>query len=145
VISEPPSSSAGGYALGEPAQADNGQVQATVFDFKQPIGADVPTAGAAGTVWAGADVQVCVSATAIFDVSVSQTPWQLYSPVAPPATPSVVSDGRFPQPGYPSDHRRLHAGQCARGWIVFSLAVGVRPTAIRYAPTGATPVTWELP
>ena len=145
AASPSPSPTGAGFALGDPAQADNGQVQATVFDYKQPIAPDVPTSAPGGNVWGAADVQVCVAATAIFDVSVSKTPWQLYSPDAPPATPALIADSRFPQPGYPADHRRLHAGQCVRGWIVFTVGTGVRPTVIKYAPTGATPVSWNLP
>jgi hypothetical protein len=134
-----------GHRFGETAPADNGQVQATVLEYRQPVAPDVPTTGPSGNAWGAADVQVCVSSTAIFDVTVSPTPWEAISPDAPPAPPSLVTDGRFPQPAYPTDHRRVPPGDCVRGWIVFMVPVGSKPTSITYAPPGATPVSWVLP
>jgi hypothetical protein len=133
-----------GHRLGETVPADNGQVQATVLEYQQPVAPDVPTTGPSGNVWGAANVQLCVSSTAIFDVSVSPTPWEVISPGSPPATPSLASDDRFPQPAYPSDHRRVHPGDCIRGWIVFVVPAGARPTTITYAPPGAAPVSWSL-
>jgi hypothetical protein len=146
AASSPTASPTGaGHRFGETAPADNGQVQATVLEYRQPVAPDVPTTGPAGNVWGAADVQLCVSSTAIFDISVSPTPWELISPDGPPAPPTLVIDGRFPQPAYPTDHRPVHPGDCVRGWIVFVVPVGAKPTAITYAPPGATPVAWVLP
>jgi len=127
-----------GVPLGHPAQADNGQVQATVFGYREPL------TGPAGSAWGGADVQVCVQKTTIFDVSVSRGPWQLATSGGHVVTPTQVSDDRFPQPPYPTDHRRLHPGDCARGWIVFALPADGRAAAVQYAPTGAPPVRWNV-
>jgi len=136
----PPSPSPPTYQLGHPAQADNGQVAATVFAYRQPAGP--PTAGDA--VWGAADVQVCVQPNAIFDVSVSRGPWQLLSRSGHAIPPSLASDAGFPQPPYPVDHRQLKSGECVRGWIAFPVPTGERPTAVRYAPSGAQPVIWAV-
>jgi hypothetical protein len=128
-----------GVPLGRSAQADNGQVLATVFGYRQPL------TGPAGSVWSGADVQVCVQQSAIFDVSVSRGPWQLLTGDGHTVSPTLQVDGRFPQPPYPTDHRRLHPGDCVRGWIVFALTPGARAAAVQYAPSGAAPVSWQVP
>jgi len=85
-----------------------------------------------------------VQKTTIFDVSVSRGPWQLATSGGHVVTPTQVSDDRFPQPPYPTDHRRLHPGDCARGWIVFALPADGRAAAVQYAPTGAPPVRWNV-
>jgi hypothetical protein len=121
------SPSPAGPALGQPTQADNGQVEATVYAYRQ----------------GAADVQVCVVPTAIFDVTISRGPWLLLLSGGATVAPKVAG-ADAPQPGYPTDHRRLAPGQCVRGWLVFPLPSGGPPVAIQYAPTGAHPVTWLL-
>jgi hypothetical protein len=138
--SPPPSPSPPGFPMGQAAQADNGQVQATVFEYRQPVPGDAP----AGSAWGGADVSVCVQKTAIFDVSVSRGPWLLLLRDGHATSPTLSVDGRFPQPAYPTEHRRLHPGDCVRGWIVFAVPAGGRPAAVQYAPTGAQPVNWTI-
>ena len=136
AASVPPSPSPPAVPLGHPAQADNGQVQATVFGYRAPL--------AAGSTWAGADVQVCVDKATIFDVSVSRAPWQLVTADGRTVDASLTGDGRFPQPAYPTDHRRLHPGDCVRGWIAFALPSGGQAASVQYAPTGAPPVRWTV-
>ena len=123
-----------GPPLGRPARADNGQVEATVFGYRGP----------AGTGWAAADVQVCVLASAIFDVTVSQGPWLLVFADGPGTPPSPARDAGLPQPAYPTEHRRLHPGECVRGWLAFPVPAERRPVAVQYSPTGADPITWPL-
>ena len=132
----PPSPPPSGVPLGHPALADNGQVQATVFGYRTPL--------AAGTTWGGADVQVCVDKATIFDVSISRAPWQLVTSAGQTVNASLTGDGRFPQPAYPTDHRRLHPGDCVRGWIAFALPSGGQAASVQYAPTGAPPVRWTV-
>jgi hypothetical protein len=132
----PASPTPSGVALGRPAQADNGQVQATVFGYRAPL--------PAGTGWGAADVQVCVDQTTIFDVSVSRAPWQLVTADGRTVDASLTADARFPQPAYPTDHRRLHPGDCVRGWIVFALPSGGQAAAVQYAPAGAPAVRWTV-
>jgi hypothetical protein len=129
-----------GYLLGQPATADNGQVTATVFGYRQPAAPGGPS----GATWAGAEVQVCVQHSAIFDVSISRGPWVLLSREGRtvPATPT--DDAEFPQPAYPTDHRRLHPGDCVRGWVVFALPANEKPAAVQYAPAGAQPINWGV-
>jgi hypothetical protein len=117
-----------GPVLGRPAPANNGQVEATVYEYRQ----------------GAADVQVCVVRTAIFDVTISRGPWQLLLPGGPALAPTPAPGPGAPQPGYPTDHRRVAPGECVRGWLVFPLPSGAAPVAIQYAPTGAQPVTWVL-
>ena len=136
----PASPSPAGYPLGQPAQADNGQVEATVFEYRQPAAPGGPS----GAQWAAIDAQVCVHQAAIFDVTVSQLPWLLISADGQAISPARSEDARFPQPAYPTDHRRLHPKDCARGWIVFAVPAGTRPVAVRYAPSGAPPVNWAV-
>jgi hypothetical protein len=123
-----------GPPLGTAATADNGQVQATVYGFRT-----VP-----GTGWAGADVQVCVVKTAIFDVTVSQGPWLLLlaDQAGTPASPAP--DGTLPQPPYPTDHRRIPPGGCVRGWLGFAVPAGTTPIAVQYSPAGADAITWSV-
>lgn len=123
-----------GPPLGTPARADNGQVEATVFGYQPPR----------GTPWAAADVQVCVVSTGIFDVTISQGPWLLLLAGGPgtPATPAPT--GTVPQPAYPTDHRRLHPGDCVRGWLAFSVPDSGQPIAVQYTPTGADPISWPI-
>jgi hypothetical protein len=124
----------GGPPLGQAATADNGQVQATVFGYRGPD----------GTGWAAADVQVCAVSTGIFDVTVSQGPWLLLLAAGPGTPASPAPAGTVPQPGYPTDHQRLHPGQCVRGWIGFAVPAGARPLAVQYNPTGADPISWPV-
>jgi hypothetical protein len=128
------------YLLGQPANADNGQVTATVFGYRQPAAPGGPS----GSTWGGADVQVCVQHTAIFDVSISRGPWLLLSREGRTITASLTDDPGFPQPAYPADHRRLHPGDCVRGWVVFAVPAGGRPAAVQYAPAGAQPINWGV-
>jgi len=136
----PASPSPPGNPLGQPATADNGQVTATVFSFRQPAAPDGPNGG----TWAGADVQVCVQHTAIFDVSISRGPWLLLSREGRTATASLTDDPAFPQPAYPADHRRLHPGDCVRGWVVFAVPAGEHAAAVQYAPSGTQPINWGV-
>jgi hypothetical protein len=123
-----------GPPLGSPAKANNGQVEATVFGYRPPR----------GTRWAGADVQVCVVRTAIFDVTVSQGPWLLLLADGPGTAASPAPADAVPQPAYPTDHRRVHPGECVRGWIAFPVPAGGRPVAVQYSPAGADPVSWPV-
>ena len=100
--------------------------------------------GPAGTGWAAADVQVCVLASAIFDVTVSQGPWLLVFADGPGTPPSTAPQAGLPQPAYPAEHRRLHPGGCVRGWLAFPVPAQRRPVAVQYSPTGADPITWPL-
>jgi hypothetical protein len=124
-----------GPALGRPARADNGQVEATVFSFRPAPG---------GTGWAAADVQVCAVHSAIFDVTVSQGPWLLLLSPGPGTPASTPPDGTLPQPGYPAGYRHLHPGDCLRGWLGFAVPSGSRPIAVQYAPSGADPISWPV-
>jgi hypothetical protein len=136
----PPGPSPPGLALGQSAQANNGQVQATVFAYKRPVGADPP----AGTTWAAADVKVCAQPTSIFDVSISRGPWLMLGADNRPIPASLTADSRFPQPAYPTTHRQLHPGDCVRGWIAFAVPAGTQPLAVQYAPADTQPVNWSL-
>ena len=133
AASAPASPASTGPALGASAQADNGQVEATVYGYREQPG-----------VWGAADVQVCVVRTAIFDVTVSQGPWQVLLSDGSALTPKLAGDSRAPQPGYPTDHRRVAPGQCIRGWLVFPAPANGRPVAVQYTPAGARPLTWAL-
>jgi hypothetical protein len=122
-----------GPPLGQPAKADNGQVEATVFAFR-PVGAG----------WGAADVQVCVVANAIFDVTVSQGPWLLLLADGPGTPASPAPAGTLPQPAYPTDHRRIPPGGCVRGWLGFAMPAGARALAVQYSPAGAAPISWPV-
>jgi hypothetical protein len=123
-----------GPPLGTAARADNGQVEATVFAYRPPR----------GTPWAAADVQVCVVSTAIFDVTISQGPWLLLLADGPGTPPTPAPPGTVPQPAYPTDHRRLHPGECVRGWLSFAVPDGGRPVAVQYSPAGADALSWPI-
>src|SRR3982751_3634271 len=97
-----------------------------------------------GGSWGGADVQVCVQHSAIFDVSISRGPWVLLTRDGKTVPASVTDDPAFPQPTYPADHRRLHPGDCVRGWVVFALPDNERAVAVQYAPSGAQPINWAV-
>jgi hypothetical protein len=132
------STPAGAYQVGKSAVANNGQVGATVFEYRQPTGTGAPS----GTVWGAADVQICVQRSALFDVSVSRGPWQVVPATGQPIPARVTADAGLPEPAYPTDHRRLGPGQCVRGWIGFAVPGGQRPVAVQYAPPGAPAVSW---
>jgi hypothetical protein len=123
-----------GPPLGQSATANNGQVQATVFGYREP--------GKNG--WAAADVQVCAVATGIFDVTVSQGPWLLLLSCGPGTPASPAPADALPQPGYPTGYQRLQPGKCVRGWIGFPVPAGARPVAVQYSPSGADPISWAV-
>lgn len=128
------------YLLGQPATADNGQVTATVFAY-QPLAAQgAPNGGS----WAGADVQVCVQHSTIFDVTISRGPWVLLTKENHTVTATLTDDPGFPQPAYPADHRRVHPGDCVRGWVVFAVPANEHAAAVQYAPAGAAPINWTV-
>jgi hypothetical protein len=131
------SASPTGPTLGRSVTADNGQVEATVFEYRQPVGD-----ASSGSVRGAADVQVCVVSSAIFNVTISQGPWLVVLPDG--STVGSGQSGDAPQPGYPTDHRRLAPGQCIRGWLVFALPSPARPVAVWYAPTGSRPISWPV-
>ena len=132
------SAPAGAYQLGKAAAANNGQVSATVFEYRQPVGTGAPS----GTAWGAADVQICIQKSTLFDVSVSRGAWQVLPATGQPIEARMGADTGFPQPAYPTDFKRLAPGQCVRGWIGFAIPGGQRPVAVQYAPSGAAPVSW---
>ena len=138
AVPSPSSPAAPTYPVGRSAPADNGQVSATVFEYRQPAAAGAP----GGTVWGAADVQVCILRTALFDVTVSRAPWQLLTAGGRTIAAWPTAEPGLPQPAYPTDYRRLAPGECVRGWIGFLVPNGQHPVAAQYAPPGAQPVTW---
>jgi hypothetical protein len=137
-----PSPTPSGHPPGARVTANNGLVEATVFGYQQPTatGAAAPEQG--GYVWGAVDAQACASATDLFNVTVSSTPWQLRYADGSQITPSKAADPQFPQPLYPSTQTSLAPGACVRGWIVFAVPANTDPMLIRYAPRDATPVDW---
>jgi hypothetical protein len=128
------------YLMGQPAAADNGQVTATVFAYQPLAVQGAPNGGS----WGGADVQVCVQHSAIFDVSISRGPWVLLTKEGHTVTATLTDDPGFPQPVYPADHRRVHPGDCVRGWVAFAVPASEHPAAVQYAPPGAQPINWTV-
>jgi hypothetical protein len=131
-------------APGQSAQADNGQVTATMYEYRQPVATNGPPAGPSASGWAAADVQVCVLSSSIFDVSVSRDPWQVRTQDGRVVSATLLSDNRFPQPSYPTEHRRLRPGECLRGWVVFPVPDTTSPTAVEYAPPGGQATAWTV-
>lgn len=131
-------------ALGD--EVDLTALKVTVFDYKKDLkGADGSTPEE-GNRWDAALVKACnVSLTeddgrdliANFDV------WGL----------NDSDDGRFgeldltpspaPEPQWQS-FKKLNAGQCAKGWVVFDLPDDAAPTSVVYSFNSEDQATWAL-
>lgn len=122
-------------ALGQTQTQEAGEytVRVTAFTYRQPLPADdQPTRK--GYTYAGADVRVCLTKGP--NGTVSWDPWHLVFADATTIEPvSSWSDEIFQVPLYPGFDRPLPRGRCVRGWIVFEVPKGKRPTGINYEPT----------
>lgn len=109
-----------------------GLVKATVHAYQQPTAKSAPRPEEPGYVWAAVDVEVCPVETN----TVSRSPWHLLYADNTTAEPSNIGYRQFPKPEYPWDDREVAAGRCIRGWIVFEVPAGKRPTVVQYQPSG---------
>jgi hypothetical protein len=76
-------------------------------------------------------------------VSFSSQPWTVDYANDTEAQPiGEWWDGEFAQPLYPAD-RRVAAGQCVRGWIMFKPLKG-KATQVAYAPESGEPAFWRI-
>jgi hypothetical protein len=129
------------HRLGEKVQAGNGFLEMTVYAYRQPAAPGAPTEQP-GLAWGAVDVQACSSASSIFAVSVSETPWSLVYADGTAVSPTAADRAQLPQPAYPTTPRSLQPGECLRGWIVFAVPAGTVPQWVRYAPPDAAPLNW---
>ncbi|GLY85698.1 hypothetical protein [Actinoallomurus iriomotensis] len=92
----------------------------------------------------GIDARVCVTAASGGAVPLSQQPWTVDYADDTQAEPITEWwDGEFSVPLYPAE-RKVAAGHCVRGWIVFKPLKG-RATTVSYAPGSGEPAFWRIP
>jgi hypothetical protein len=93
----------------------------------------------------GIEIRVCLKA-APGAITVSQAPWAIdYADDTSQDKPiSEYWDGEFSVPLYPVE-RRLVAGQCVRGWIMYK-PFKSKPVRVSYAAGGTgLPESWRIP
>jgi hypothetical protein len=117
-------------------------VEATAFEYKQPSVTAGPS-GPAGYTWGSADVQVCTLASAKTNVTVDWKTWSLRFADNSVVPANDKNDDAFPRPEYPFTSQPLAAGQCARGWITFSVPANSKPTTVQYQPHGFL-ASWKV-
>ena len=91
----------------------------------------------------GADVRLCITkADQVVDVSFIA--WQIVNADETTSDPEIsFSTDAFSVPLYPMD-RRMTAGECARGWIMFKPGSST-PVRVTYAGGTMTPMSWRIP
>lgn len=117
-------------------------VEATAFEYKQPSVTAGPS-GPAGYTWGSANVQVCTLAGAKTNVTVDWKTWSLRFADNSVVPANDKNDDAFPRPEYPFASQPLAAGQCARGWITFSVPANNKPTTVQYQPHGFL-ASWKV-
>lgn len=144
-----PSPTGGGQAahrLGERVVSVDGTVDMTVFAYKQPVAKSAPPPdGEKGYVWGAAEVRVCVRQPSDPPVGVSEGPWSVVYTDGAIVEPSSSKYDSFPRPEYPVvGDRIIRPGRCVRGWIVFPVPAGKRPSLVEYAPESEPlPMSWR--
>lgn len=139
VTTAPPAPTAA--RLGGKLLAADGQVEATVLAYRQPVAKDAPEPDEPGMVWGAAQIQVCAKAA----TSVSRFVWKLAYADGGLIEPSGTGYESFPSPEYPWEPHPLAAGRCAKGWVVFAVPPKSRPEFVQYLPEGnAMPMEWRV-
>lgn len=128
------------------AQTTSGEgvvIRATAYRYRR-LHSTVPAPH--GRIYAGADVKACVvKAPAGKTVGVSWMPWTLGFADDSSVDPvSEWSPDTFDVHLYPADDRPLRPGQCMRGWVLYSLRKGERPTTVSYEPQSSSPAAWRI-
>jgi hypothetical protein len=137
-------------ATGQPQvhDADGYKVAVTVHRYRQPLPSqDRPSR--AGYTYAGVDVRLCVKASpGSAAVSLSADPWSLRYGDDTSVEPALADADMFSVALYPQEPKAIPVGDCARGWVVFEVPAGKRPTQAVYTPTGtdapAVPLRWAI-
>lgn len=110
---------------------------ATAYAYRQPVATTAPKPDQPGYEWGAADIKVCAGSGAGDSqqgITVTRGPWSLVYADATQAQPSNTGYNAFPKPEYPWDDHPLPWTRCIRGWIVFPVPAGKRPTMVEYAP-----------
>lgn len=100
-----------------------------------------------GFEFGGADTRLCVVKTdGNRNAGISWGPWSLG--FADDTTIDPVSSWSaewFSVPLYPATAKMVRPGHCIRGWILFEVPKGKRPTRIAYSPdSAANPTEWAI-
>lgn len=97
-----------------------------------------------GYVWAGVNAKTCITTNSTGKkIPVTFYPWSLQFADDTKIGPATQwSEDQFTVPIFTS--RALDAGGCLRGWVVFEVPAGKRPTRVVYAPAGNTPTEWAV-
>jgi hypothetical protein len=142
--SPPPSSAPAAaptpHRLGYKVTASDGQVEATVLAYKQPVDTDVDADR--GMQFGAAQVRVCARAAG---VEVSSRPWQVaYTDGEVLARADWSGATGFPTPEYPWEAQPIAVGRCVKGWITFQVIAGRKPEFVQYLPDGEPlPIEWR--
>jgi hypothetical protein len=98
--------------------------------------------------WAAALVKVCVTKDTTTDgepVELSWYPWAAGDAGGGTYGITDVTGGvTYPLPTYPTDPKRVVAGQCIKGWVTFNVAPAAKLTTVTYTPSGEQPLTWKF-
>jgi hypothetical protein len=137
-----PSTGPSPHPLGQKADADHSFIEATVYSYRQPVGAGAPAPNPGDYTWGAADVQMCAATSNIFSASTSSFNWQVVYADDTEVDAARVTYKQFPRPVFPIGQRRLKPGTCIRGWIMFGVPAGAKPLVVRFAPFGSPPVDW---
>lgn len=124
------------FALGQPFTAPTGST-ATAHQVVRPAAPNAPAPEAANTEWAAIEVEVCAG-TVPAGAFVSGQFWHLRDANNGQYDRSSVGYLQFPEPQFPMQ-QPVSGGECFRGWIVFSVSIGVPLTAISCTPSSLQP------
>lgn len=122
-------------ALGQTFTNPTTGTTATAFQVVRPGAPNAPASEPANTEWAALDVEVCVGPRAPADSYITGQVWKLRDANNGQFDRSSIGYNQFPTPEYPHE-QAVVPGECFRGWIVFSVIVGVPLTAVEYRPDG---------
>lgn len=91
--------------------------------------------------WVALDLEACVDVEA----SISTRPWGIVDTENRAFTASNTTYGNFPEPAYALGQVPLAAGECRRGWTVFTVNQASQLDHITYRnPAGGT-TEWTIP
>lgn len=136
VTASPPAMpTSGTLALG--TKASFKLVDVTVFASKRITRQE-------GVGWA-VDAKACSKGTADEPIAITWFPWTLVDSNSGTYEWAHTTWGNDPIPAYPNDEdKRVLAGQCVRGWIVFEVNADTKATEVRYANSAGETAAWKL-
>lgn len=134
--------------LGTPQKSSVPEAEVTVTAIAYKALASSIPPDRKGYRYQGVDIKTCLT-KARERISVSWGPWSLEFADGTAIEPVTAwSDDWFRVPLYPGAGREVRPGRCVRGWAVFEVPAGKKPTTVVYAPTevetAPVPLEWAV-